>query len=58
MKELTRTERLEVAQYYILGHSCKEIEDETKVSHGSIVNIVKEIEGGKLTVPGVPHLPR
>jgi len=54
MKELTRTERLEVAQYYILGHSYKEIEDETKVSHGSIVNIVKEIEGDKLTVPGVP----
>jgi len=43
-----------VAQYYLLGHSYKEIEDETKVSHGSVVNIVKEIENGKLTIPGIP----
>ncbi len=54
MKELTSTKRLEVAQYYLLGHSYKEIEDETGVSHGSVVNIVKEIEDGRLTIPGVP----
>ncbi len=54
MKGLTRTKKLEVAQYYVLGHSYKRIEDETKVSHGSVVNIVKEVESGQLTVPGVP----
>ena len=54
MKELTNTQRLEAARYYLLGHSYKEIEDETGVSHGSVVNIVKEIEDGRLTIPGVP----
>ncbi len=54
MKELTNTQRLEAAQYYLLGHSYKEIEDETGVSHGSVVNIVKEIDDGRLTIPGVP----
>ena len=54
MKELTSTKRLEAAQYYLLGYSYKEIEDETGVSHGSVVNIVKEIEDGRLTIPDVP----
>lgn len=52
MKEIPRTKKLEVAQYYILGYSYSDIEDETGVSHGSIVNIVKELEDGKLTTPG------
>ena len=54
MKELTNTKRLEVAQYYLLGDSYKEIEDKTRVSHGSVVNIVKEIEAGILTIPDTP----
>ena len=54
MKELTSTKRLEAAQYYLLGYSYKEIEDETGVSHGSVVDIVKEIEDGRLTIPDVP----
>jgi chromosome segregation ATPase len=54
MKELEGNKKLEVARLYILGLSYKEIEKETGVSHGSIVNIVKEIEGGKLDIPGTP----
>jgi len=54
MKEISRGKRLEIARCYILGHTYKEIEEETGVSHGSIANIVSEIEQGKLTVPGIP----
>jgi len=54
MKEISRAKRLEVAHYYLLGHSYKEIEVETGVSHGSIANIVRELENGKLTIPGTP----
>ena len=54
MKEIPGTKKLEIAQYYILGLSYKEIEAETGVSHGSIVNIVKELESGKLDIPGTP----
>jgi len=48
MKEITRTKRLEVAHYYLLGYTYKEIEEETGISHGNIANIVSEIEGGHL----------
>ena len=41
MKELTRTKRLEVAQYYLIGYTYRDIEEETGVSHGSISNIIK-----------------
>ena len=54
MKEIPRGKRLEVAHYYILGHTYEEIEEETGVSHGSIANIVSEMEQGKLTIPGIP----
>ena len=53
MKEIPRGKRLEVAHYYILGHRYEEIEGETGVSHGSIANIVSEIEQGKLTIPSI-----
>ena len=53
MKEIPRGKRLEVAHYYILGHTYKEIGEETGFSHGSIANIVDEIEQGKLTIPGI-----
>ena len=43
MKEITRTKRLEVAHYYLLGFTYREIEEETGISHGSIANIVSEI---------------
>jgi len=52
MKEIPRTKKLEVAQYYILGYPYNDIENRAGVSHGSIVNIVKELEDGRLTIPG------
>ena len=52
MKEITRTKRLEVAHYYLLGYTYKEIEDETGISHGSIANIVSELEDDDLNIPG------
>jgi DNA repair exonuclease SbcCD ATPase subunit len=52
MKEIARAKKLEVAQYYILGHLYADIENRSGVSHGSIVNIVKELECGKLAIPG------
>lgn len=52
MKELARAKKLEVAQYYILGHLYSDIENRSGVSHGSVVNIVKELECGKLAIPG------
>jgi len=52
MKEITRTKRLEVAHYYLLGSTYREIEEETGISHGSIANIVSEIENGDLIIPG------
>jgi len=54
MKEITRAKRLEVVHYYLLGYSYKEIEEKTGVSHGSIANIVGELENGNLTIPGTP----
>jgi chromosome segregation ATPase len=54
MKEISRSKRLEIAHYYILGYTYEEIEEETGVSHGSIANIVGEIEQRKLTIPGIP----
>jgi chromosome segregation ATPase len=54
MKEITRIKKLEVAQYFLLGYSYDDMEGKTGVSHGSIVNIVKELEEGKLEVPGTP----
>jgi len=52
MKEISRAKKLEVAQYYILGHLYSDIENRSGVSHGSVVNIVKELECGKLAIPG------
>jgi len=52
MKEITRTKRLEVAHYYLLGYTYKEIEEETGISHGSIANIVSELEDSDLNIPG------
>jgi DNA repair exonuclease SbcCD ATPase subunit len=54
MKEISRGKRLEIAHYYVLGHTYGEIEEETGVSHGSIANIVQELENGELTIPGIP----
>jgi chromosome segregation ATPase len=52
MKEISRAKKLEVAQYYILGYPYSDIENRAGVSHGSVVNIVKELEYSKLTIPG------
>ncbi len=50
MKELAREEKLQVAYYHVLGLSSREIEEKIGVSHGSIINILKELETGKLNV--------
>jgi len=52
MREMSRAKKPEVAQYYILGYPHSDIENRTEVSHGSVVNIVKELEDGKLAIPG------
>ena len=52
MREISRVKKLEVAQHYILGFPYGEIENATGVSHGSIMNIIKELEFGKLSIPG------
>ena len=52
MREISRAKKLEVAQYYILGYPYSDIENRSGVSHGSVANIVKELEYGKLTIPG------
>lgn len=54
MKEILRTSKVEVAQHYLLGCTYREIEQYTGVSHGSIANIVQELENGKLHIPGTP----
>jgi len=51
MTEISRSKRLEVAQYYLLGYTYREIEEETGISHGSIANIVSELENGDLIIP-------
>ena len=53
VKSITREKRIEVSCLYILGNSYREIEELTGVSHGSIVNIVKELQEGRLCVEGL-----
>ncbi|MDO8472188.1 MAG: hypothetical protein Q7T05_00020, partial [Dehalococcoidia bacterium] len=54
MKEICGEKRLEVANRYLLGRSYGEIEAETGTSHGTIANIIQELESGKLIIPGTP----
>ncbi|MDD5095739.1 MAG: hypothetical protein PHV74_15405 [Dehalococcoidia bacterium] len=54
MKEISRTKKVEVARCYLLGCTYGEMEQYTGVSHGSIANIVRELETGKLDIPGTP----
>jgi chromosome segregation ATPase len=54
MRQITRAKKLEVAHYYILGHPYSDIVNRSGVSHGSVVNIVRELECGKLAIPGTP----
>ncbi len=54
MREIPREKKGEIAQYYLMGSSYADIEKQTGVSHGSIANIVEELENGKLTIPGTP----
>lgn len=51
--EILHEKRMEVAMLHILGHNYAEIEEKTGVSHGSISNIVKELQTGQLIIPGV-----
>lgn len=51
---ISHEKRLDIARYYLLGSTYAEIEKATGVSHGSVVNVVKELEAGQLTIPGVP----
>lgn len=50
---ISHEKRLEIARYYLLGSTYAEIEKKTGVSHGSVANVVKELETGQLTIPGV-----
>jgi len=52
MKEISRVKRQEVAQHYLLGFSYEEIVRKTGVSHGSVANIIKEVENGSLAISG------
>jgi hypothetical protein len=52
MREISRLKKYEVAEYYLLGYSYAEIEKGTGVSHGSVANIVQELESGNLTIAG------
>lgn len=54
MREIPRTKRIEVASFYLLGNTYREIEAKTGLSHGSIANIVAEMENGELTITGTP----
>jgi len=40
--------RVEVARYYVLGYPYTQIKEKTGVSHGSVVNVIKELEIKKL----------
>ncbi len=53
MDTISHEKRLEVAQLYLLGYTYAEIEKKTGVSHGSISNIVNELQAAQLTIPGV-----
>jgi predicted nucleic acid-binding Zn-ribbon protein len=53
MDPIPHEKKLEVCQQYILGYTYSEIEKKTGVSHGSIVNYIKELEAGQLVIPGV-----
>jgi len=50
MEEISRIKKLEVAQYYILVYPYSDRENRASVSRGSVVNIVKELGDGKLTI--------
>ncbi len=54
MKEISTTKRQEVVRYYLLGFSYEEIVMKSGVSHGSIANIIREVEDGQLAIPGSP----
>jgi outer membrane murein-binding lipoprotein Lpp len=54
METVLHEKRLEVAKYYILGYTYAEIEQKTAVSHGTVANVIKELETGKLVIPGIP----
>lgn len=51
---ISHEKRLDIARYYLLGSTYAEIEKKTGVSHGSVANVIKELETGHLTIPGVP----
>jgi methyl-accepting chemotaxis protein len=53
MKEVPRTKRMEVALLYLTGNTYRQVEEETGVSHGSVANIIRELEEGALTIPGI-----
>jgi chromosome segregation ATPase len=52
MREVAREKRQEVVQHYLLGSSYEEIVKETGVSHGTMANIIREVENGQLSIAG------
>jgi predicted nucleic acid-binding Zn-ribbon protein len=52
MQQISRVKRQEVVQHYILGNPYERIAEITGVSHGTVANIVKEVDSGELVVSG------
>ena len=55
MRRVSRVIRIEVVNQYLLGNNYREIAEETGVSHGSIVNIIRELEKGELAIDGASN---
>jgi|GEM_PF-2004071 chromosome segregation ATPase len=53
MDPIPHEKKLEVCRYYICGLTYAAIEKNTGVSHGTVVNCIKELEAGHLVIPGV-----
>jgi DNA repair exonuclease SbcCD ATPase subunit len=52
MQQISTVKRQEVVQQYILGNSYERIAEITGVSHGTVANIIREVDNGELAVPG------
>ena len=52
MQQISRAKRQEVVQQYLIGHPYEEIVRITGVSHGTVANVVKEIDSGEWNIAG------
>jgi len=54
MQQVSTAKKQEVVQYYVLGHPYEEIARKTGVSHGTVANIIREVNNGEPAIPGSP----